>query len=282
MKKEYLTPRMLERYLQQLVSEEKAPATIEKYRREVERFYRFLPGDKRLSKEQTIRYKQHLLDCGFAVPSVNTMLIAVNRLLAFLGREDCRVRLLRQQRRTFCDKSRELSRAEYTRLVETARRQGKTRLSLVLQTVCSTGIRISELQFITAEALQQGRATVNCKGKSRTILLPGGLCKKLRRWTQEQHLESGPVFVTRRGRPLDRSNVWHEMQKLCRQAGVDRGKVFPHNLRHLFARTFYKAERDLAKLADLLGHSSIETTRIYIVESGCRHEKMLENLKLIL
>lgn len=210
------------------------------------------------------------------------MIAAVNGLLCCLGLEREKLKPLRQQRKIFCQKERQLSREEYLRLVNTALQKGDRRLALVLQTICSTGIRISELQYITVETLRHRRATVHNKGKIREILLPRQLCAELKGWAKTAHIRSGPVFVTRNGLPLDRSNVWSQMKGLCAAAQVDPSKVFPHNLRHLFARTFYRMEKDLSRLADLLGHSSIQTTRIYLMESGEEHQRMLERMRLLL
>ena len=216
------------------------------------------------------------------VSSINGMIAAVNGLLCCLGLEREKLKPLRQQRKIFCQKERQLSREEYLRLVNTALQKGDRRLALVLQTICSTGIRISELQYITVETLRHRRTTVHNKGKIREILLPRQLCAELKGWAKAAHIWSGPVFVTRNGLPLDRSNVWSQMKGLCAAAQVDPSKVFPHNLRHLFARTFYRMEKDLSRLADLLGHSSIQTTRIYLMESGEEHQRMLERMRLLL
>ena len=210
------------------------------------------------------------------------MLAAVNGYQEFRGAPEAKARPLKRQRRVFCDAGRELTRAEYFRLLAAARQSGRKRTLLVLQTLCATGIRVSELPFITAEAVRRGRAAIRCKGKCREILLPAELCKRLGRWCSRRRIHTGPVFLSRSGRPLDRITVWKMMKALCERAGVAREKVFPHNLRHLFARTFYGLEKNLAKLADLLGHSSIETTRIYIMESGAEHRRLLDQMHLLL
>ena len=207
---------------------------------------------------------------------------ALNSFFRFIGREDCRVRQVRVQYQTYCPEDRELSVQEYAALVRTARQQGRVRIALLLQTICATGIRVSELSAITVEAARKGVAVVRCKGKLRRVLLPSRLQSKLLRYARRRRIAYGPVFVTRTGQPLDRSNIWREMKSLCRGAGVESGKVFPHNLRHLFARSFYRLERDLAKLADLLGHSSINTTRIYVRTTSAEHRKYLEQMQLVL
>lgn len=260
--------------------EERSAATVEKYRRDAEAFCRYLGPGEEVTKERVILYKQSL-QARYKTSSVNSMLVAVNRLLAYLGRSDCRVRLLRVQRRVFCEKDKELGRDEYLRLLGAARHGGNERLHLLLQTLCSTGIRVGELRYITCEALREGCARVRCKGKERLILLPRPLQKKLRQYCRQRKLSQGSVFVTRSGRPMDRSNIWAEMKRLCAVAEVDPRKVFPHNLRHLFAVTFYRQHRDIVQLADVLGHSNIETTRIYTVSSGREHGRRLDRLGLV-
>lgn len=268
-------------YVAFLRREEHSDSTVEKYERSLNSFFQWLPGEKAVTKELVHSWKINLLETGYAVSSVNAMLVAVNGFLAFIGCQNCRVKTLRQQRRIFADKSRELSRSEYTRLVAAAQARGDEQLMMVMETICATGIRVSELQHITVEAVRQGQAEVRCKGKHRVIFLPAKLQKLLLRYAKNRGL-SGAVFVTRSGRPLDRSNIWHKMKGLCAAAKVDPNKVFPHNLRHLFARTFYGLEKDIAKLADLLGHASIETTRIYIMESGITHRRCMQRMGLVL
>ncbi len=263
-----------------LLREERSTGTIQKYARDVRAFLAFLSG-RELSKEAALEWKESLIRSGYAVSTINSMLAALNRFLRFCGREEYRVRPLRRQRRIFRDRERELSKEEYFRLLRAAEREGKRRLYFILQTIGATGIRISELKYITAEALKKRRAEVSGKGKRRTVVLTKELCRALKGYCRENGIERGSVFVTRNGRPVDRSNVWAEMKRLCRSAGVDETKVFPHNLRHLFARAFYRLNRDIAKLADLLGHSSIETTRIYIMESGREHERQMARLGFV-
>lgn len=264
----------IRRFEQHLIAEEKSTATIEKYRRDIHSFFMFL-GDRRISKEETVAYKEYLAE-RYAPASVNSMLIALNCFLRFIGMQDCCVRLLKIQRQIFCSEDKELTRQELHRLVKAA---GDTRLSLVIQTICGTGIRVSELQYITAEAVREGKAVVNCKNKTRVIFIPASLQKQLKAYMKKSGVTAGAVFVTRSGKPLNRRNIWRDMKALCRRAGVASNKVFPHNLRHLFARTFYSVEKDIVRLADLLGHSSINTTRIYTLETGDKHRLCLERVE---
>ncbi|CCY26441.1 putative uncharacterized protein [Firmicutes bacterium CAG:114] len=217
-----------------------------------------------------------------APATVNSILAVVNGFFRFMGWKDIAVKLLKIQKALFCDERRELTRAEYARLVSAAQKVGNERLSLVMQTICATGTRVSELRFITVEAVTTGRAEICNKGKRRTVFLPGRLRRLLRKYLQKQKKTAGAVFTTRTGRPLDRSNIWRDMKALCESADVEPGKVFPLNLRHLFARTYYSLEKDLSRIADILGHSSVNTTRIYTVESGGVHQRQLERMGLII
>ena len=262
-----------------LVREEKSPATVEKYLRDARVFAAYV-ADREITKELTLHYKQELQQRQYSLRSVNSMLAALNRLLEFLGRGDCRVRALRCQRQIYCAPEKELTKAEYMRLVEASK--GQKQLNLVIQTICGTGIRISELKCFTLEEVRRGEVTVRCKNKTRVILLPGKLRRLLLEYARGQGIRTGCIFVTKGGNPLDRSNIWAQMKRLCVGAGVAPGKVFPHNLRKLFARTFYGLEKDIAKLADILGHSSIDTTRIYIMTSGAEHRKKIERLGLVI
>ena len=264
----------IRRFEQHLIAEEKSTATIEKYRRDIHSFFMFL-GDRRISKEETVAYKEYLAG-RYAPASVNSMLIALNCFLRFSGMPECCVKPLKIQRQIFCSEDKELTRQELHRLVKAA---GNTRLSLVIQTICGTGIRVSELQYITAEAVREGKAVVNCKNKTRVIFIPASLRKQLKAYMKKSGVTAGAVFVTRNGKPLNRRNIWRDMKALCRRAGVAPNKVFPHNLRHLFARTFYSVEKDIVRLADLLGHSSINTTRIYTLETGDKHRLCLERVE---
>lgn len=274
------TEKQIAGYLAQLELEEKSKATLEKYGRDLRSFTVFLAG-RAIEKTLVLEYKASLAQ-RYAVASANSMLAAVNGLLKFMGRTDCCVRQFRVQRQAFCPPEKELTRAEYERLVHTAQRKSSRRLSLILQTICGTGIRVSELAFITAEAVHRGEAVITCKGKTRLVFIPGKLQRLLETYLRQQNITEGPVFTTRTGKPVSRHNIWREMKALCRTAQVAPGKVFPHNLRHLFARAFYGLEKDIAKLADILGHSSINTTRIYIVSTGSEHRRKLDCLHLIL
>ena len=277
MEERKLTEGHIRTFHQYLIREEKSTATVEKYLRDVRAFAVFM-GAETVAKEQVMAYKQTLRERGYAVRSINSMLASLNSLLDFLGWSDCKVKSIRQQKQTYCAEEKELSKAEYLRLLETAK--GKPQLQLVMQTICGTGIRVSELRFFTVEAVKAGEVVVNCKAKTRTILIPGKLRKMLLAYAQKKKIHSGVIF-TRSGKPLNRSSIWAQMKHLCRNAGVNPSKVFPHNLRKLFARTFYGIEKDIAKLADILGHSSIDTTRIYIMTTGTEHRRKIERLGLV-
>ena len=281
MKVKNMTPEQIDRYVKYLQEEEKSPATILQYQREVQRFYLWLPKDKAIDKKQALMYKE-LLQAQKKPASVNASLAALNSFFRFQDWHGLILKPLRTQRRIFCAKDRELSYPEYLRLVEAADTLHNPRLCLILQTIASTGIRISELRAVTVEAVRTQHADVRSKGKIRTVFLPGKLCRKLRQYIRQRGLTSGPVFVTKSGRPVDRSNIWTEMKRLCAQAGVSPCKVFPHNLRHLFARRHYNQHRDIAKLADILGHSSINTTRLYTISSGREHALQIEELGLVI
>ena len=270
--------RALDRLVRELEREERSPATIEKYRREAGAFLRWLEG-RRPDRENAAAYKASL--AGTRAPAgINGAAAADNALARAMGMS-WRLRAVRVQRPVFRDEGRELTAAEYRRLLAAARARKNERLLLVMETICATGIRVSELRFFTVEAIRRGRAEVTNKGKTRTVFLPVKLQRTLLRYAGAKKIAAGPVFVTRTGRPLDRSNIWHEMKGLCREAGVAEGKVFPHNLRHLFARMYYGLEKDIVRLADILGHSSINTTRIYTMESGESHRRQLGRLRLV-
>lgn len=274
-----LTNKHLTTFATYLKVEEKSANTIEKYLRDVRAFSSFLGGSK-VTKETVIAYKTKLISENFAVRSINSMLASLNSLFYFLGWLECKVKSIKLQQQIYCPEEKELSKAEYLQLVNTAKKKGNQRLNLILQTICATGIRVSELQFITLESVKRGEATVSLKGKIRTVFIVRDLQKKLLRYAAEQKIPSGAIFVTRAGKIMSRTNIWREMKSLCIQAGVNPKKVFPHNLRHLFARTFYGIEKDIAKLADILGHSSINTTRIYIITTGNEHRRRMENMRL--
>ena len=264
---------------QRMREEEKSKATMEKYCHDVRAFLHYIGEEKVLSKELVITYKNYLGE-RYEVSSAKSMLAALNYFLRFIGREDCIVKSFRIQKEAFRSREQELTREEYLKLLEEARKRGDERLYMIMQTICATGIRISELPFITIASLQSRRARVLLKGKTRTVLLPLELCNKLKNYAAKQGIEAGSVFVTRSGRPVDRSNIFHAMKKLCQNAEVAETKVYPHNLRHLFAVTFYKEERDICHLADLLGHSNINTTRIYTLISCEEQERQLDSLCL--
>ncbi len=281
MKGQFLTDKLVAEFSAHLKNEEKSQNTTEKYLRDVRMFAAHF-RDTEITKEKVIAYKSKLLAEHYAVRSVNSMLASLNSLFTFLGWSDCKVKSMKLQRQIYCPEEKELTKAEYLRLVNTAKRKGKERLNLILQTICGTGIRVSELEYITVEAAKSGKAVVALKGKTRSVFLVKALQKKLLRYATEQNISSGTIFITRNGKPLSRTNIWREMKGLCQEAGVNPQKVFPHNLRHLFARVFYGIEKDIAKLADILGHSSINTTRIYIISTGSEHRKRMENMHLIL
>ena len=267
-------------FARQLQEDERSPATIENYLRHIRAFAAWA-GGQAVTKDLATQWKEHLIS-QYRPGTVNTMLVSLNRFFAFLGWYDCQVKTLCIQRRLFREDSKELTRAEYERLVSAAQASGRERLVLLLETICSTGIRVSEVKYITVEALKLGKAEISLKGKIRTILLPNKLCRKLLKYAKKQKADSGEVFLTRNGKGMSRKQIWAEMKSICAKAKVAATKVFPHNLRHLFARVFYKACRDVAKLADVLGHSSMETTRIYLISTGVEHAHTLERLRLIL
>lgn len=281
MKGKILTSNQIAAFAVYLKSEEKSENTIEKYIRDVRAFTTYM-GNAEITKEAVIAYKNKLLSEGYAVRSINSMVASINSLFVFLGWEDLKVKSFKLQQKIYCPEEKELTKAEYMRLVNTAKQKGNERLNLLIQTICGTGIRVSELQYITVEAVTCGEAVVSLKGKTRSVFIVRELQKKLLRYAAEQKITSGAIFITRTGKPMSRTNIWREMKSLCEQAGVNPQKVFPHNLRHLFARTFYGIEKDIAKLADILGHSSINTTRIYIITTGNEHRHRMENMRLII
>ena len=309
MKDRIMRKENIEEFCHHLQEEEKSPVTIEKYRRDVFRFFCFVcEGGKNtekadeemeadggapagntilldhslilITKELTIAYKHHLQDQSYAVRSINSMLAALNSFLGYMGWTECRVKTLCCQREIYSSEEKELTKEEYKRLLESAK--GSPRLYLLLQTICATGIRVSELEYFTVEGVRKGTVTVRCKNKTRRILIPSDLRNRLLTYAAKHQIGTGPIFITRGGKKLDRSNIWAQMKHLCQTARVRAGKVFPHNLRKLFARTFYGKEKDIAKLADILGHGSIETTRIYIMSSGDEHRRRIEGLGLVI
>lgn len=278
--KRTITSKQLERFKTHLLNDEKSQATIGKYMHDVGYFAAFANG-RTINKEITLSYKA-MLEKTYAITSANSMLAALNAFLRFAGWQDCCVKQFKLQKKVYSSAEKELTKAEYLRLLHTASQKGNQRLALLLQTICGTGIRVSELEFITVESLRTGEAVVSCKGKTRVIFIVSALRKKLLKFVKQQGIKSGSVFVTKNGKPMNRSNIWREMKHLCQQADVSPDKVFPHNLRHLFARTFYGIEKDIAKLADILGHTSINTTRIYTMTTGVEHKQKMERLQLVI
>ena len=268
----------IDQFSNYLLREEKSTATQEKYLRDVRAFYAFA-GSRPVTKEMVVAYKRNCTERGYAVRSVNSMLASVNSFLCFLGWTQCKVKSIRIQRQVYCAEDKELTKAEYMRLLNAAKKNEQ--LNLLLQTICGTGIRVSELRYFTVEAMRRGEVTVDCKRKTRRVLVPGKLKRALLDFAKRRNISSGPIFLGKGGKALDRSSIWRQMKGLCQAAGVAPSKVFPHNLRKLFARTFYGIEKDIAKLADILGHSSIDTTRIYIMTTGVEHRRKIERLGLV-
>lgn len=277
--KRNITQQRINLYCQWLYQNEKSRGTIKKYRYYLEQLLEYLQGQE-IDKERLLQWKQELRK-RLSPSTVNCALAALNGFLRYEGWDHLTVRFIKVARRIFCQEKRDLSRLEYSRLIETAEAQGKERMALLMQTVCSTGIRISELSYITVEAVKQQYAEVECKGKIRRVLMTEELCRMLKKYAKRKNITAGTIFVTRTGKPLDRSNIWREMKKISLESGVKREKVFPHNLRHLFAKVYYSMERDLLRLSDILGHSNINTTRIYTMESGGNHIRQLEKMNLL-
>ena len=275
-----ITAKMIAEFKEHLILEERSVATIQKYIQDVKAFMAYAQNSA-ITKEIAIAYKKYLQE-NYAVRSVNSMLASINCFFSFFGWNDLKVKSLKLQQQVFCPEEKELTKAEYTRLCHTAERKHNERLNLILQTICGIGIRVSELQYITVEAARRGEAIVNCKAKTRSVFIVKELRQKLLRYAAEQGIKNGMIFVTRTGKPINRTNIWREMKSLCQEAEVNPEKVFPHNLRHLFARVFYGIEKDIAKLADILGHGSIDTTRIYIISTGTEHRQRMENMRLII
>lgn len=275
-----ITADLIRAYGCYLKQEERTQATVEKYLRDVRAFALWLDGEA-VTKEAVTGWKERLLEERRAPSTVNAALSALNGLFRFLGWEGCRARFVKVQRRLFRDPARELTRPDYDRLIAAARELGKERLALVMETICSTGVRVSEIRSITVEAVQRGRAEISLKGKVRVILIPSKLARKLLKYAKKNKTVSGEIFLTENGKSLSRRQIWAEMKRLCVHAGVEPSRVFPHNLRHLFATAYYRAYKDIAKLADVLGHSSIETTRIYLLTSGAEHQRQLDRLGLV-
>ena len=271
---------LLKDFEKHMLEDEKSKATVEKYLRDLHCFVNFA-NERTIDKTLVLEYKAELAH-NYALTSANSMLAALNAFLRFAGWLDCTIKQFKIQKKAFCSEEKELSKAEYLSLVRVAESKKNERLSLLIQTICGTGIRVSEIEHITVEAVHRGEAIVSSKGKTRRVFIISALRKKLLQYTKEHGIKSGMIFVTRSGKAMNRSNIWAEMKKLCKEAGVSPNKVFPHNLRHLFARTFYGIEKDIAKLADILGHSNINTTRIYIISTGAEHRRKMENMRLII
>ena len=278
MKERRITQDKIKSFAQFLTEEEKSTATVEKYLRDVRAFFVFT-NNNIVTKELVLSYKKHLISENYAVRSINSMIASLNSFFEHLFWHDCKIKAIKQQKQTYSTEDTELTKSEYLRLLDSA--QKKPQLHLVLQTICGTGIRVSELKYFTVESVRAGEITINCKGKVRTILIPSKLRKLLLAYAKNEKISSGIIFLTRKGKPLNRSSIWEQMKKLCLSANVNPKKVFPHNLRKLFARTFYGIEKDIAKLADILGHSSINTTRIYIMSTGAEHRRKIERLGLV-
>lgn len=275
-----ITKTTIEQFEAYLHKEERSNGTVDNYIRNVRELAAWLAGQA-VTKEQLVAWKDALQAKRLQPTTVNAKLAAIGCFLRVMGWQDCQVRFLRVQRRVFREKEKELTREEYEKLLAAAQQQGSARLALLLETICATGVRVSEVQYITVEAARRGRAEVTMKGKIRTILIPNKLCRKLLKYAKQTKTASGKIFLTRNGTALSRKQIWAEMKSLCQAAGVSPGKVFPHNLRHLFATVFYRACHDIVKLADVLGHSRIETTRIYLVTTGFEYAKQLEQLGLV-
>lgn len=274
-----ITQMQIKKFYTYLLEEEKATATINKYVHDVEVFMAWLTEDE-IDKSAVLSYKNYLLE-KYSVASVNSVLSSLNSFFSYMEWFDLRVKTVKVQRQIFASDDKELTKSEYERLLKAAGDKKNERLYLLVQTICASGIRVSELKYVTVEAIRLGQAEINCKGKRRKVFLPNTLCKALKKYAQAQKIKSGTVFITKNGNPLDRSNIWSDMKKLCETANVSEKKVFPHNLRHLFARTYYSLQKDIVRLADILGHSSISTTRIYTQENGEIHRQQIQKLGLL-
>lgn len=275
-----ITESLIKHFADALREQEKSQATIQKYVHDLQALHRQI-GNVAVTKAMLIEWKECLSE-NYAPASVNTMLACVNSLMNFCGHPELKVKPLKIQKTLFCDENKELTRSEYIRLVNAAKQENNEQLALVIQTICATGIRVSELKFITVQAVDCGKAQIRNKGKHRTVFLPEKLRRMLKDHLKKQKRTAGAVFVTRNGKPLDRSNIWRSMKSLCKSADVATAKVFPHNLRHLFAKTYYSVEKDLSRLADILGHSNVNTTRIYTAESGKIHAGQIERMRLLI
>ena len=274
-----ITDKIIKKFKEYLICEEKAKATAEKYIRDLTAFAEWLCGGE-LSKAKVLEYKKHLIE-NYAPASVNSVISSLNSFFDYSGQYALKVKTLKIQKQIFARKDKELTKAEYERLLSAAQKKGNRKLYLLMQTICACGIRVSELRYITVSTIKTGRAEINLKGKMRVVIIPSELCKMLKGYAAEQKISSGSVFISKNGNPLDRSNIWKLMKTLCESANVERDKVFPHNLRHLFARTYYSLQKDIVRLADILGHSSVETTRLYTMETGEIHRRQIQKLGLL-
>ncbi len=274
-----ITIELIQRFKAHLINEEKSSSTLEKYIRDITVFMEWCK-ETELSKSVVLEYKQDIVE-KYAPASVNSILSSLNSFFSYNEWYDLKVKALKIQRQIFSTKDKELTKIEYERLLVAAKQKKNQRLYYLMQTICATGIRVSELKAITVSAVNSGQASINCKGKMRIVILPNQLCKMLKDYIKENNIKSGSVFVSKNGKPLDRSNIWSDMKKLCESAGVSKDKVFPHNLRHLFARTYYSIQKDVVRLADILGHSNVNTTRIYTMETGEIHRQQIQKLGLL-
>ena len=275
-----ITNELIDRFTAFLIENERSRATINKYRHDLEVFSRFAEG-REIDKNTVVAYKEELSK-QYEITSANSMIAALNAFFRFAEWYDCMIRQFKVQKKVFCEEDKELKESDFRRLIGAAERKKNDRLCMVIQTICGTGIRVSELSYFTVEGVKSGTVIITCKGKTRKVMIVKKLKAKLLAYAKRHRITNDQIFITKNGKPLDRSNIWREMKKLCKSAGVCAKKVFPHNLRHLFARVFYKIEKDIAKLADILGHSSINTTRIYIVSTGEEHRRQLESMRLII
>lgn len=275
-----ITNELIQKFKYYLINEEKSASTIEKYIRDIRVFMEWCKGTE-LNKSVVLEYKQDIVE-KYAPASVNSILSSLNNFFAYNEWYDLKLKALKIQRQIFASRDKELTKAEYERLLVAAKQKKNQRLYYLMQTICATGIRVSELKAITVSAIKCGQAAINCKGKMRIVFLPKQLCKMLKKYIKENNIKSGSVFVTKNGKPLDRSNIWSDMKKLCESARVAKNKVFPHNLRHLFARTYYSIQKDVVRLADILGHSNVNTTRVYTMETGEIHKRQIQKLGLLI
>ncbi len=274
-----ITQEVVMDYKDYLIDGEKGEITIEKYIRDIRVFSEWLKNEE-LTKSKVLEYKKKLID-EYAPATVNSVISSLNGFFKYNEWYELQVKSLKIQRRIFCKPEKELSEKEYEKLLKAALNKKNERLYLIMQTICAMGLRVSELRFVTAESVRKGEAVVKLKGKIRTVFIPPELAKLLKKYMREQEISTGCVFRTRTGRPIDRFAIWKSMRSLCEMAGVPKEKVFPHNLRHLFARTYYSLEKDIVRLADILGHSNVNTTRIYTIANGEVHRIQMQRLNLV-